>query len=273
MTIAVAVSVSEGLVLAADSRTTHWVSAGDTRWPEVATDRARKVFPLSDRTGAATYGRSQIARHTVAAAAERFRWDRPRGAADDVESVMEAFTRFLRESLGEDTSSGGEAPPEAHVGFLLAGYSQDGTGKLYELRFPEGSSHLLSTTDSPNYHWRGHGDAVSRLMKGIDPHFDRSALPPDVAERIPSLEYAVRLRHMSLEDAVDFARFLAEVARGVDRFVSGTLASSPRYQLIGGPLSVAVVTREGFAWVAPPAIGAPPSAVRSGGSGGIRSPE
>lgn len=252
MTIALAVSVSEGLVLAADSRTTQWVQTGDARWPEVATDRARKVFPLSPRTGAATYGRSQINRHTVAALVDRFRSEGQAGGVEDVEEVIEAFSAFLHQAYELETLRANEAQPEGHVGFLVAGYGQDGVGKLYELRIPEGTRQLLSSTELPNYHWRGQGDAVTRLMKGVDPHLDRSLLPSDVTEQLTRLEYLVRLRHMSLEDAVDFARFLGEVARGIDRFVSGTLATPHRYQLVGGPLTIAVVTQEAFRWVTPP---------------------
>ena len=48
MTIAIAVSVSEGLVLAADSRTTRWRQTLDDRLAEVLTDKAVKVFPLGE---------------------------------------------------------------------------------------------------------------------------------------------------------------------------------------------------------------------------------
>lgn len=255
MTIAIAVSVSEGLVLTADSRTTHWVQAGDTRWPEVVTDHARKVFPLSDRVGAMTYGRSQINRQTVAALVDRFRVERPATGPGDVDAIMEAFFTLLRQTHEAENLRGNETQPKEHMGFIVAGYGQDGVGKLYEVRFPDGAQHLLSSTESPNYHWRGHGDSVGRLMKGIDPHVDRSLLSPEANEQVTKLEYAVRLRDMSLEDAVDFTRFLAEVARGVDRFVPGTLATPHRYQLIGGSLTIAIVTHKAFTWVTPSSLG------------------
>ena len=252
MTIAIAVSTSEGLVLAADSRTTRWVKTDNARWPEVVTDHARKVFALSRRTGGVTHGRSHMNRQTIASLADRFKWTRSNDAAEDISAVVEEFAEYLRRIGKANGTETPETGPDEMTGFLIGGYSHDGVGKLYELRLPEAKIQALSTTEAPNYHWRGQGEAISRLMKGVDSRVDRSRLDPETTEAIAGLEYAVRLRHMSLRDAIDFARFLGEIAIGIDRFSSGTVRDPQAHQFVGGHLTIATVTLEGFHCLQPP---------------------
>ena len=128
----------------------------------------------------------------------------------------------------------------------MAGYGPDGTGQIYEIRWPEKAVHLLSTTETPNYHWRGQGEAVTRLMKGIDARIDRSEFDPQVGARLSGIEYSVALSQMGLRDAEDFARLLGDTAIGIDRFVTGTIGGTKQQRMVGGHLTIAAVTPEGF---------------------------
>ncbi|HKV71447.1 MAG TPA: hypothetical protein VJN62_09385 [Gemmatimonadales bacterium] len=249
VTILIAASTSEGLVLAADSRTIRRSGAEGQSRLTIATNRARKVFPLSGRVGAATHGSSQLRGQTIASLADRFRWGRSPSASQGVTAVAGEFSTFLRRLWGRHRGDASKDTPPDPVGFFVAGYDGRGPGKLYEIQLPKGEPKLLSTTEAPNYHWRGQGDAISRLMKGCDPGFDRTRLQPEVTEMLRGLEYAVVLRHMSLQDAIDFVRLLAKVAIGIDRFTSGTLGGRPRDQVVGGRLRIAAVTPHGFQWV------------------------
>lgn len=53
MTLAVAVAVPGGLVLAADSRSTY---ENPKKWPRIASDSTDKVFRVSQFVGACTFG-------------------------------------------------------------------------------------------------------------------------------------------------------------------------------------------------------------------------
>lgn len=247
MTIAIAVSVSEGLVLAADGRTTRWHGTGENRHAEILTDHAAKVFPLSHWAGAVTYGRSHLQGRTIASIASHFRFGRPK-RPEDIGALVEEFQAFLgRTDQVVPAAAGSSTDSEDNaIGFLIAGYGADGVGKLYELRWPARETHVLSTTDAPNYHWRGQGEAVNRLMKGVDSRVDRAKFDPEARRGLAGLEYAVRLRQMSLRDAIDFARLLGTVAVGVNRFASGTLGGSKQAALVGGRLTFGVVTVPGF---------------------------
>ena len=128
----------------------------------------------------------------------------------------------------------------------MAGYGSDGAGRIYEIRWPQRETQLLSTTEAPNYHWRGQGEAVTRLMKGVDARIDRSELDPQVASRLSAVEYSVALSQMSLHDAADFARLLGDAAIGIDRFVTGTIGGTKQRRMVGGHLTIAAVTPQGF---------------------------
>lgn len=254
MTILIAASISEGLVLAADSRTTRRSGVEGHECLELATNRAQKVFPLSRRTGAATHGSSHIRGHTIAGLADRFRWGRPPGASEEVAAVVDDFTTFLDRFQGAERAKASKDSTRDPVGFLIAGYDRRGVGKVYELQLPKGERQLLSTTEAPNYHWRGQGEAIPRLMKGIDPRFDQAHLRTEATQVLRGLEYAVMLRQMSLKDAVDFVRLLGKVAIGIDRFTSGTLGGLHRDKVVGGRLWIATVTLGGFQWVLPTSL-------------------
>ena len=247
MTIAIAVSVSEGLVLAADSRTTRRQQTPEDRFAEVLTDKAVKVFPLGRRAGAATYGRSHLRGLTIAALAGRFKLGRSECPVD-IAALIAEFEAYLDRIEPAEAATAGSPTPQhdESIGFLVAGYGSDGAGRIYEIRWPERETHLLSTTEAPNYHWRGQGEAVTRLMKGVDARIDRSELDPQVASRLAAVEYNVALSQMSLHDAADFARLLGDTAIGIDRFVTGTIGGTKQQRMVGGRLTIAAVTPEGF---------------------------
>lgn len=244
MTIAIAISLSEGIVLAADGRTTRWRQAGDQRWADIVTDSARKVFPLGPRAAAATHGRSHLRGHTIAALAGRYAARLSPDASHDVTTIIDEFL----DSLGREETAGAsdEASAGEPVGFLIGGYGPDGVGRIYEAAWPAGERRLLSTTEAPNYHWRGQGRAIARLFKGIDPAVDLSLLDAKTAEVVARLEYAVPLRRLSLADGVALAKLLGSITLGVARFARATQGEPDLHQLVGGRLTVATITPAGF---------------------------
>lgn len=254
VTIVIAASTTEGLVLAADSRTTAQANAGDGRRFVIVTDHARKVFPLSPRVAAATHGASHFQGQTIAGLADRFRATRPTGDGEGVSTVIADLIRFLggRKRTARTPAAPGGHPEQTRRRLpvlLIAGYDRDGTGKLFEITLPKGRRELLSTTDAPNYHWRGQGDAITRLMKGLDSRVREYIPDSGKVKDLEKLEYSVPLRDLSLRDAVDFVRFLGRVSIGIDRFARGTFGGQPRDSLVGGRLEMIAVTRDGCRWI------------------------
>src|SRR5690242_6035630 len=70
MTIVVAVTSPEGIVLASDSRTT--LLRGGPLRHRIGTDHARKLFTPCDRVGMACYGAAEIQDQSISSLVERF---------------------------------------------------------------------------------------------------------------------------------------------------------------------------------------------------------
>src|SRR4051794_8524288 len=93
MTIVVGVAAPDGLVLAADSRTTRVV---DQRY-RISSDAAHKVFALCGRFGVATYGAAFIGTNTIAGEMDEFVAELTTGGVpDDVEHLAEALGSFFQ---------------------------------------------------------------------------------------------------------------------------------------------------------------------------------
>jgi hypothetical protein len=96
--------------------------------------------------------------------------------------------------------------------------------------------------------WYGLSDAIVRLHHGRDDqlivklaeHFKVSK--EEIMELTKELQYPVYFNGMPLQDAIDYATYLVNVAIGRFRFVIGA-------PLCGGEIDVAVITPNQFTWV------------------------
>lgn len=243
MTLAVEVVTPEGVVVAADSRSS--IEIAPPR--RVLTDAARKVFRVGD-VAVATWGRAFVARRSIASHIDELA-SRP-GVRDlPAEAVAEELAAFFPARFAaEDEGS--------TAGFLVGGWN-DGVGRTFEVLVPRGTVVPRHNSEGkPGASWRGQTDVVRRLVKGVDwralrtladreglrEHFD--ALRP-LADR---LEYLIPFRYMNVSDAVEFASFAIATTIGAQRFTHGTRRSPGAWPGVGGGIDVAVVTADGFSW-------------------------
>ena len=102
--------------------------------------------------------------------------------------------------------------------------------------------------------WDGEYEALSRLVFGLATGFEQAVagsggLPAGQAAQLraaigPDLFELLFIEAMPIRDAVDLARFLVDTTVGFIKF------SVNRPKLVGGPVSIAAVTKhEGFRWV------------------------
>ncbi len=101
--------------------------------------------------------------------------------------------------------------------------------------------------------WDGEYEALSRLVFGLATGFEQAAtnagLAPQQAAQLraavgPELSELLFIEAMPIRDAIDLARFLVDTTVGFVKF------SVNRPKLVGGPISIAAVTKhEGFRWV------------------------
>ena len=267
MTLAVTVVCQDGVVMAADSRTT----LSNYRSSRVGSDYTHKVFG-SGKVAAATWGEAFVLGRSMAghmadfAEAEVAHCDHPEEAA---ERLAEYFGDLYDQMLPTDLDLAVSEP--SALGFLVAGYDERGLPEAWEVDVPQRSIGLVATIEhGGGAVWRGQSDVVTRMLFGYDQillkrlardhHRERElqALMP-VLDQLP---YRIPFDTMNLQDGIDLAALCLRTTMAVQRFSLGALAEAPNFSWpgVGGPIEIATVTeRGGFAWVQRTAIAGAPT--------------
>jgi len=266
VTIVVAVAAPDGMVLAADSRSTLF----EDKHHRIASDAAVKVFAISDRVGVATYGISFIDHQTIAGVMDEFvatlEKIKDLGVTSRIRSALtppENFeVSFIAKRLGkffdQRLRDAKEAfdPDEIALGFLVAGYDSDGIGRIIEVELPNATESELATTATRGYVPRGQSDVADRLLFGIDAVLLEELgvdIPDEVDVALKQL--AFKLMHpLSMQDAIDFATFIVRTTIDMQRFSDGTAALPNSVPGCGGPIRVLAVNRQQTTWIADPAL-------------------
>lgn len=259
MTIVVGIATPDGLVLAADSRTTR-NEEGRTR---IASDSAQKVFRICDGSfGVACYGAALFQEKTVAGHMDEFEANLA-SIPDNVEEVAHLLGAFFQKCLLEafeaaDTPWLPEMGPQ--LGFQVAGYRRDGVGHLIDVQVPGDKGPVVAptgiATTNIGIYPQGQDDVISRLLHGVDINALAGSgieVPEEVSKALAGLEYTL-LYPLTLQDAVDCATFLISTTIGMQRFSDGTAASPGGIPGCGGPIRILAITRKKSHWVSPPTL-------------------
>lgn len=269
MTIAITIKVNDGLVVAADSATTLTFTKGGG----VANvyNNANKIANLHKGLpiGVATWGAGNLGKASMSTVFKDLRRrlngtdtvaNEPEWLLDPadytIEGVAQLAYRFLLDGLYKDAY--GYTAKSPVVGFWIMGYSAGvALSDLYEIGFREGKPYgpdQVRPLDSTGVSWQGQPEALIRLVLGFGSNLpailaDNLGVPKD---QIPAamqiirqgLEKPLTDPAMPIQDAIDLARCLAELACDYSRFTYGDAT-------IGRPVEVAAITKhEGFKWVA-----------------------
>jgi hypothetical protein len=153
LTVVVGVAAYDGIILAADSRST-WFQPEGVR-ARVISDNAIKLFTVGN-CAIATYGTAIIGPQSIAGLIDEFV-----AQLDDTSIDAETLARELGDFFADRFNSAYpdfDADNGWALGFLVAGYNGDGVGRLYEVLVPTrevtehvstqtlGGSHGASTT-------------------------------------------------------------------------------------------------------------------------------
>jgi hypothetical protein len=268
MTIVVGVGAPDGLILAADSRTTYLWDGGRHR---VASDSAQKLFPICEKIGVATYDDAFIGQRTIAGLMDEFVAQRGAELPSDVDELARALGAFFHERFEADSSEElltwcRDNPNQSRIGFLIACYDPEGIGVMREVTIP-GPTIVNVDVDTVTRGacWRGQTDVIRRLIKGFDLDQFLAAgheLSEGQSEPIAHLEYSLLLP-VTVQDAIDLACFLIRTTIEMQRFSDGTIGNPSSVPGCGGEIRVLSVTRTGADWITPPAlqVGTEPTAI------------
>jgi hypothetical protein len=249
MTIVVGAASPDGIVLAADSRSTQTWAKSDRH--RIATDAAEKVFNLGDKFAVATYGTAMLGGQTINGAMNEFIASKVNDcpAVEDCANELDQFfTQRFKASYPKFVPTAGASP----LGFIVAGYDGAGIGHVYEVQIFETPAVTRQFgTDSGGTLWRGQTDVVRRLVKGVDWDELLSANPsidPPLGETMAKLEYILINPH-TLTDAADLAAFLVRTTIDMQRFSDGTSLHPGLIPGCGGDMQLLAATSEGTRWL------------------------
>lgn len=259
MTLAVTVVCQDGVVVAADSRTT----LANHRMLRVGSDFTHKVFE-SGGVAVATYGEAFVADRSIAshmaefAVVEAGNCDHPGPTARKLAAFFgDRYDAHVDELAAEETPP----PGVAALGFLVSGYDDAGVGEAWEVTLPDRSVDTIATTaNGGGAAWRGQSDVVTRIVRGSDLELlERLAAAHRFTEELRALEplldacsYRIPFDSMNLQDGIDFAVLCIRTTIDVQRLTLGPVATTPEFSWpgVGGPIEIATVTpRRGFGWV------------------------
>jgi len=248
MTIAVGVACPEGLVLAADSRSS-FLSANKFR---IATDYAQKVFEIGSRFVAVTYGWSTLEGKTIAGVIKEF--NAQSTIPDDVGAAADLLRDFAQTRMLAHIAAGYDAAPPAGIdplGFIIGGYDTQGVGHLKRIVLPSGNISDGYSTNNPGANWAGELDAIIRTVFGYDlTRLDTSRWAKRNQTALGGLHYQIGFRWFALQDAIDFAAFVVRTTIDVQRFADGTFGSPGASPTCGGPLQIAAITaHDEVSWI------------------------
>jgi hypothetical protein len=259
MTLAVTVVCQDGVVVAADSRTT----LANHRMLRVGSDFTHKVFE-SGGVAVATYGEAFVADRSIAshmaefAVVEAGNCDHPGPTA---RNLAEFFGDRYDAHVAELPDDATPPPGVAALGFLVSGYDDAGVGEAWEVTLPDRSVEPIATTaNGGGAAWRGQSDVVTRIVRGSDLELlERLAAAHRFTDELRALEplleacsYRIPFDSMNLQDGIDFAVLCIRTTIDVQRLTLGPVATAPEFSWpgVGGPIEIATVTpRQGFGWV------------------------
>jgi hypothetical protein len=276
VTLCIAVTTSDGLVMGADS-TTYVV---DPIAVPTTYANADKIFQLLDFPLAVmTHGLGDLGRRTVASLINEWNEANTSNYAHKsyrVEQVAHDLTDWFferhqvhldelhRRAKDEGTEF---KPAQYRTGLIVGGYQpnsfspylyyrenpprDDGEDTIRIVREHEGPNGSLGP--DPGVDWWGLEKSMSRLVKGFDAEMFSQlrehgffTLPEGKDEKefweiVVRHTWPVAFEGMPLQDAVNFTEYLLRVGSGYEQFKAGMA-------LIGGDIDIAVVGRTGLHW-------------------------
>lgn len=267
MTIAISIRVGEGLVYAADSTSTIFETINGVSVLAQSYHHAQKLMQISELpVGVLTFGLGLIGTRNLESLLSEYESEvRPVAPAIDergVRAVADGLRTFLGDRYDQVFPPPGEplpgvdapADPRPMMGVVVGGYSGGSfSPEEYVRTLPARTIEPTRPPDAGDFgvRWWGQTVALQRLLLGFDQDLmqylvengvEHSALPGISAQLQQRLGWKVSFDGMPLQDAIDLAVYLTNVAIGHSRFAIGP-------PVCGGHVDVATISHRGYRWI------------------------
>jgi len=271
MTICISVRVSEGLVLAADSMATvegEYNNGKITQKGVLKTfPNARKLTQMKDYPiGILSWGSYMIGDRTVDSLIREYEYSLPslieerekrrlrriQGVEEleeysfSVKELSDGLRNHIRNYMNKINID----QREFHIGLMVGGYSyKEFYPEQWRMTFPNSKIESVREGLSPcGANWYGVTDAIVRFHWGRDDKAGQlisekfNIDKDEVMETLSQLQYPTLFEAMPLQEAIDYAYFLVNIAIGRARYVVGA-------PTVGGDVDIVAITPNEFKWV------------------------
>jgi len=272
MSIAMVVKVSEGLVLGADSAATI---NGQIDGPQGTFEgviktyyNARKLMQIGDfPIGVMTWGIAQIGARTIESLVREWEYNAHwqsregfhTGHTKETKYLVEDCAKSLKDYLADKYAQAWnvkDTPMERlpGLGIVVAGYSENQFfPEEWTFVIPHDESIINTRPDvdgNPDFgaNWFGMTDAIVRLHWGRDDVAlqilsERTGLGvEEIRELLLPLQLQIPFGVMPLQDAIEYAYYMLNVAIGRFKFAVGP-------ELCGGQIDIAAISAGEFKWI------------------------
>lgn len=270
MTVAIACTVPDGVILGVDSA----VTIGDAKNPAKVYEDAEKIFQLGKLpVGIAIYGLAGFGQRTMGSYLREFEIRNPSGVLADgkreLKDIVEELRSFFIAEYGKtmipliESMAGkkfGEIPENDRpgVGFIVAGFSPGSFlpevwNVVIPLHSATGSAVQSISQGALGSAWFASYGPIQRYIKGFDP-----ALGVELAAKIEQLrgsplsaeesksvdeivkkyEYQIVFPSMPIKRGIEYVRFLVQLVISHHKFAIGA-------PIVGGSPRIGVVTYKG----------------------------
>lgn len=270
MSIAIVISVHDGIVIAADSASTLIVNTPAGMGVANVYNNANKIFNLIKGApmGCVTYGSGSIGNASMGTLIKDFRQkltdkdEAKQIGFDRKKYTMEKVSKLLADFLGEecDKISDTALRQTINIGLIIGGYSTgESLGEVWAVEVQQGLAgepKKLRQADQVGINWGGESEVIHRIVLGFSPRvfevLSQVMQPPQPPQALmttlgPLLQAQLNsplvFAPMPVQDAIDLGEFLVRSAVMFSRFLPGA-------QSVGGPIEIAAITKhEGFKWI------------------------
>lgn len=227
MSLIIAVHVDEGIVLAADRRTTYTNTTKEggkviERVGIHTTNTTEKLFMCPNGAGIATCGDASANGKPITGTIKDFIRSKIKTTTPIENMPQMIIDHFKENGMTIDTN------------FLIGGYSDHKKQSIYKVRTKARYIERINT-DGPGAVWDGETSTLSRLIMNvaiINPDGTHSPLPFE----------KVIWNYLTLQDALDFARYAVDVTIQTMRFKNVI-------ETVGGGTDIMLITPDEIKWI------------------------
>lgn len=237
MTLAIAVYVPEGIVMATDSRVMVTIEGTNPKGEKfsvqtVHSDAAEKTFLLEKQSigisafGDVTLGGLPMARHIKRVVEEKIL------NSDNVETIPRKLIDYFRESF-----------PNAGTGFLVCGYKKEGKISIpYVYYCHVGQNKIERRNVAPDGSerygaaWSGEIDILTSIVNAVTVKDEKGV------EKVIRTPPPIIWQAMILQDAIDFVTYAIRTTIDTMRFQA-------RPKTVGGPIDILALKPDESLWI------------------------